>query len=179
MTDCSCGGNHTEAIDEEIVETEDVEIAAGLDEPVEVGKEEAVLKDMEATLMKLKEVINYLSEKEEEKMDHEDKKMDHKDEKMDHEKGEEEKAEHEDKEDEEEEEEEEEKMMDDKKPKKKDDIDELYKAVTTLKKHGIGVYTGRKATPAPATEAPTEEKTIDWMNVSKSWEELDELTGGN
>ena len=58
MTDCSCGGNHTEAIDEEIVETEDVEIAAGLDEPVEVGKEEAVLKDMEATLMKLKEVIN-------------------------------------------------------------------------------------------------------------------------
>ena len=57
MTDCSCGGNHTEAIDEEVVETEDVEIAAGLDEPVEVGKEEAVLKDMEATLMKLKEVI--------------------------------------------------------------------------------------------------------------------------
>jgi hypothetical protein len=85
MTDCSCGGNHTEAIDEEVVETEDVEIAAGLDEPVEVGKEEAVLKDMEATLKKLKEVINYLSEKEEEKMDHEEK--------MD-----EEKAEHEDEE---------------------------------------------------------------------------------
>ena len=173
MTDCSCGGNHTEAIDEEIVETEDVEIAAGLDEPVEVGKEEAVLKDMEATLMKLKEVINYLSEKEEEKMDHEDKKMDH-------EKAEdEEKGEHEEEEEDEEEEEEEEKMMDEKKPKKKDDIDDLYKAVTTLKKHGIGVYTGQKATPAPATEAPIEEKSIDWMNVSKSWEELDELTGGN
>ena len=171
MTDCTCSCEQTKSIDEEIVETEDVEIAAGLDEPVEVGKEEAVLKDMEATLMKLKEVINYLSEKEEEKMDHEDKKMDH------------EKAEHEDKEEEEEEdeeeEEEEEKMMDDKKPKKKDDIDDLYKAVTTLKKHGIGVYTGRKATPAPATEAPIEEKSIDWMNVSKSWEELDELTGGN
>ena len=104
-------------------------------------------------------------------MDHEDKKMDH------------EKAEHEDKEEEEdeeeEEEEEEEKMMDEKMPKKKDDIDDLYKAVTTLKKHGIGVYTGRKATPAPATEAPIEEKSIDWMNVSKSWEELDKLTGGN
>ena len=171
MTDCTCSGEQTKSIDEEIVETEDVEIAAGLDEPVEVGKEEAVLKDMEATLMKLKEVINYLSEKEEEKMDHEDKKMDH------------EKAEHEDKEEEEdeeeEEEEEEEKMMDEKMPKKKDDIDDLYKAVTTLKKHGIGVYTGRKATPAPATEAPIEEKSIDWMNVSKSWEELDKLTGGN
>ena len=77
MTDCTCSGEQTKSIDEEIVETEDVEIAAGLDEPVEVGKEEAVLKDMEATLMKLKEVINYLSEKEEEKMDHEDKKMDH------------------------------------------------------------------------------------------------------
>ena len=168
MTDCTCSGDHAKSIDEEIVETEDVEIAAGLDEPVEVGKEEAVLKDMEATLMKLKEVINYLSEKEEEKMDHEDKKMDH------------EKAEHEDKEeeeDEEEEEEEEEKMMDDKKPKKKDDIDELYKAVTTLKKHGIGVYTGQKATPAPTTEAPKEEKAIDWMNVTKSWAELEE--GGN
>ena len=169
MTDCTCSGEQTKSIDEEIVETEDVEIAAGLDEQVEVCKEEAVLKDMEATLMKLKEVINYLSEKEEEKMDHEDKKMDH------------EKAEHEDKEEEEdeeeEEEEEEEKMMDEKMPKKKDDIDDLYKAVTTLKKHGIGVYTGRKATPAPATEAPIEEKSIDWMNVTKSWAELEE--GGN
>ena len=171
MTDCTCSGDHAKSIDEEIVETEDVEIAAGLDEPVEVGKEEAVLKDMEATLMKLKEVINYLSEKEEEKMDHEDEKMDH--EKAEHE----EKGEHEDEEEDEEEEEEEEKMMDDKKPKKKDDIDELYKAVTTLKKHGIGVYTGQKATPAPATEAPKEEKAIDWMNVTKSWAELEE--GGN
>ena len=169
MTDCTCSGEQTKSIDEEIVESEDVEIVAGLDEPVEVDKEEAVLKDMESTLMKLKEVINYLSEKEEEKMDHEDKKMDH------------EKAEHEDKEEEEdeeeEEEEEEEKMMDEKMPKKKDDIDDLYKAVTTLKKHGIGVYTGQKATPAPTTEAPKEEKAIDWINVTKSWAELEE--GGN
>ena len=59
-------------------------------------------------------------------------------------------------------------------PKKKDDIDDLYKAVTTLKKHGIGVYTGQKATPAPTTEAPKEEKAIDWMNVTKSWAELEE-----
>ena len=170
MTDCSCGGNHTEAIDEEVVETEDVEIAAGLDEPVEVGKEEAVLKDMEETLMKLKEVINYLSEKEEEKMDEE---------KMDEEKMYGEEKDEEDEEDEEEEEEEEEKMMEEKKPKKKDDIDDLYKAVTTLKKHGIGVYTGQKATPAPTTEATIEEKTIDWNNLSKSWDELEDMVGGN
>ena len=166
MTDCSCGGNHTEAIDEEIVESEDVEITAGLDEPVEVGKEEAVLKDMEATLMKLKEVINYLSEKEEEKMEEE---------KMDEEKMHGEEKDEEDEEEEEEEEEEE--KMDEKMPKKKDDIDDLYKAVTTLKKHGIGVYTGQKAPPAPTTEAPKEEKAIDWMNVTKSWAELEE--GGN
>ena len=165
MTDCTCSGEQTKSIDEEIVETEDVEIAAGLDEPVEVGKEEAVLKDMEATLMKLKEVINYLSEKEEEKMDQEEK--------MDEEKAEDEEEE----EEEDEEEEEEEKMMEEKKPKKKDDIDDLYKAVTTLKKHGIGVYTGQKATPAPTTEAPKEEKAFDWNNVSKSWAELEE--GGN
>ena len=169
MTDCSCGGNHTEAIDEEVVETEDVEIAAGLDEPVEVGKEEAVLKDMEETLMKLKEVINYLSEKEEEKMDEE---------KMDEEKMYGEEKDEED-EEEKEEEEEEEKMMEEKKPKKKDDIDDLYKAVTTLKKHGIGVYTGQKATPAPTTEATIEEKTIDWNNLSKSWDELEDMVGGN
>tara|TARA_Y100001951_G_C11131495_1_gene178475 strand:- start:22 stop:531 length:510 start_codon:yes stop_codon:yes gene_type:complete len=169
MTDCSCGGNHTEAIDEEVVETEDVEIAAGLDEPVEVGKEEAVLKDMEETLMKLKEVINYLSEKEEEKMDEE---------KMDEEKMYGEEKDEED-EEEKEDEEEEEKMMEEKKPKKKDDIDDLYKAVTTLKKHGIGVYTGQKATPAPTTEATIEEKTIDWNNLSKSWDELEDMVGGN
>ena len=69
--------------------------------------------------------------------------------------------------------------MDDKKPKRKDDIDELYKAVTTLKKHGIGVYTGQKTTPAPTTEATIEEKTIDWNNLSKSWDELEDMVGGN
>ena len=94
--------------------------------------------------------------------------MDHEDKKMDHEKAEdEEKGEHEEEEEDEEEEEEEEKMMDEKKPKKKDDIDDLYEAVTTLKKHGIGVYTGQKTTPAPTTEATIEEKTIDWNNLSK------------
>ena len=67
MTDCACGGTHEKAVDEEIVETEDVELAAGLDEPVEVGKEEALMKDMEATLAKLKEVLAYLEGEMEEK----------------------------------------------------------------------------------------------------------------
>ena len=62
MTECTCGGNHAKSEDEEIVATEEVELAAGLDEPVKVGKEEALMKDMEATLAKLKEVLAYLED---------------------------------------------------------------------------------------------------------------------
>jgi hypothetical protein len=43
MTECSCGGNHAKSTDEEIVATEEVKIAAGLEEPVELGKEEALM----------------------------------------------------------------------------------------------------------------------------------------
>ena len=154
MTECTCGGTHGKAVDEEIVESEDVELAAGLDEPVEVGKEEALMKDMEATLAKLKEVLAYLEEMGEEKAEEDE--------------------EEEEEEPEEEAEEEEEKMEEE---EKSDTIDDLHKAVTTLKKHGIGVYTGKKATPAPKVDAPKAE-TIDWNNVEKSWDELDEIVGG-
>ena len=153
MTECTCGGTHAKAVDEELVETEDVELAAGLDEPVEVGKEEALMKDMEATLAKLKEVLAYLEDMGEEKAEDE----------------EEEEPEEEEEEEAEEEEEEEEKA---------DTVDELHKAVTTLKKHGIGVYTGKKTTPAPKNDTPKAE-TVDWMNVEKSWEELDKIVGEN
>ena len=149
MTECTCGGTHAKSVDEELVETEDVELAAGLDEPVEVGKEEALIKDMEATLAKLKEVLAYLEDMGEEKAE------------LDEEEEEEEPEE------EEEEEEEEEKA---------DTVDELHKAVTTLKKHGIGVYTGRKTTPAPKNDTPKAD-TIDWNNMEKSWEELAEIVG--
>ena len=145
MTECTCGGNHAKSEDEEIVESEDVELAAGLDEPVEVGKEEALMKDMEATLAKLKEVLSYLEDMGEEKAELDD------------------------------EEEEEEKMEEE---EKADTVDELHKAVTTLKKHGIGVYTGKKTTPAPKVDAPKAE-TIDWNNVDKSWNELEEIVGEN
>ena len=153
MTECTCGGNHAKSEDEEIVESEDVELAAGLDEPVEVGKEEALMKDMEATLAKLKEVLAYLEDMGEEKAELDDE-------------------EEEEEPEEDEEEEEEEKMEEE----KADTIDDLHKAVTTLKKHGIGVYTGKKATPAPKVDTPKAE-TIDWMNVEKSWDELAEIVG--
>jgi hypothetical protein len=152
MSECTCGGTVKEAIDEEIIETPDVEIAAGLDEPVEVDKEEELIKDMEATLAKLKEVLSYLEEMGEEK------------------------AELDEEEEEEEPEEEEEEM--DEEEEKSDTIDDLHKAVTTLKKHGIGVYTGKKTTPAPKIDTPKGE-VFDWNNVEKSWEELDEIVGEN
>ena len=153
MSECTCGGNHAKSVDEEIVESEDVELAAGLDEPVEVGKEEALMKDMEATLAKLKEVLAYLEDMGEEKAELDDE-------------------EEEEEPEEDEEEEEEEKMEEE----KADTIDDLHNAVTTLKKHGIGVYTGKKATPAPKVDTPKAE-TIDWMNVEKSWDELAEIVG--
>jgi len=153
MTECTCGGTHEKAVDEELVETEDVELAAGLDEPVEVGKEEALMKDMEATLAKLKEVLAYLEDMGEEKAE------------LDEEEEEEEEPEEEAEEEEEEEE-------------KADTVDELHKAVTTLKKHGIGVYTGKKTTPAPKIDTPKAE-SFDWNNVSKTWEELEEIIGDN
>ena len=151
MTDCACGGTHEKAVDEEIVETEDVELAAGLDEPVEVGKEEALMKDMEATLAKLKEVLAYLEDMGEEKAEDD-----------------------EEEEEEEEEEAEEEEAPAEEEEEKSDKIDELAKSLATLKKHGINVYTGKKATPAPAPKA-TEQASIDFLNVSKSLEEIDNM----
>jgi len=155
MTECTCGGNHAKSEDEEIVATEEVELAAGLDEPVEVGKEEALMKDMEATLAKLKEVLAYLEDM-----------------------GGEEKAEDEEEEEEPEEEAEEEEEAAEEEEEKSTKIDELAKSLATLKKHGINVYTGKKATPAPAPKAE-EQKEIDFLNVSKSLEEIDRMAGNN
>jgi len=155
MTECTCGSNHAKSEDEEIVATEEVELAAGLEEPVEVGKEEALMKDMEATLAKLKEVLAYLEDMGEEKAELDD----------------EEEEEEEEAEEEEAEEEEEAKMLEE---EKSDSIDDLAKSLATLKKHGINVYTGKKATPAPAPKAE-EVKEIDFLNVSKSLEEIDRM----
>ena len=59
---------------------------------------------------------------------------------------------------------------------KADTVDELHKAITTLKKHGVGVYTGKKTTPAPKIDTPKGE-VFDWNKVDKSWDELDEIVG--
>ena len=48
----------------------------------------------------------------------------------------------------------------------------------SLKKYGISVYAGRKTTPAPAIDTPKVE-SMDWNNVSKSWDELEEIIGDN
>ena len=48
----------------------------------------------------------------------------------------------------------------------------------SLKKYGISVYAGRKTTPAPAIDTPKVE-SMDWNNVSKSWDELEENIGDN
>jgi len=154
MTECTCGGNHAKSEDEEIVATEEVEIAAGLEEPVELGKEEALMKDMETTLAKLKEVLAYLEDMGEEKAEEDEE---------------------EEEEEPEEEEEEEEKMIEEEKEEEKSTkLDDLEKSLATLKKHGINVYTGKKATPAPAPKAE-EVAAIDFLNVSKSLEEIDNM----
>ena len=48
----------------------------------------------------------------------------------------------------------------------------------SLKKYGISVYAGRKTTPAPAIDTP-KATTMDWNNVSKTWDELEEIIGDN
>ena len=54
----------------------------------------------------------------------------------------------------------------------------LEVVMKSLKKYGISVYTGAKRTPAPAIDTPKAE-SFDWNNVSKSWEELEEIIGEN
>ena len=155
MSACSCEAS-PEAPTEEMVEAEKSE---ALEEPVmesDLDKADELYKDMEATLGKLKEIMAYLEEMKDEKMDHEEK------------------AEHEEEEEEEEEEDEEEKMD----HKKKDTIDELHKSLTTLKKYGINVYSGSRKTPAPKKiDTPAVTEKTDWFNFSKSLDEVAHMKG--
>ena len=151
----------------------EAEKSEALEEPVmesDIDKADELYKDMEATLGKLKEIMAYLEEMKDEKMDHEEKEEEEKaehEEKME----DEEKAEHE----EEEEEEDEEEKMD---HKKKDTIDELHKSLTTLKKYGINVYSGSRKTPAPKKiDTPAVTEKTDWFNFSKSLDEVAYMKG--
>jgi len=161
MSECTCGGSH-EAPTEEIVEAEKSE---ALDEPVEetsLDKHEELYKDMEQTLAKLKEVMAYLEEMAgEEKAEEDEEEAEPEEEAEEEEKAEEE--------EEEEAEEDEEKSVAEK-------ADDLHKSLTTLKKYGINIYAGKKATPAK-TDSPKVTKT-DFNNVEKSFEELEALYDG-
>ena len=159
MSECTCGAKQAESADEELVEAEKSE---ALEEPIveeDLDKQEELYKDMEATLAKLKEVMAYLEE-------------------MGGEEKQEEEEEPEEEEEEEEEPEEEEKADEDEEETVAEKAENLHKSISTLKKYGINVYTGRKATPAPRIDTPKAE-TFDWNNVSKSWDELDEIVGEN
>ena len=159
MSECTCGAKPTASTDE-VVEAEKSE---ALEEPIveeDLDKQEELYKDMEATLAKLKEVMAYLEE------------MGGGEEKQ------EEAPEEEEEEEEEEEPEEEEKADEDEEETLAEKAEDLHKSISTLKKYGINVYTGRKATPAPRIDTPKAE-SIDWNSVDKSWEELEENIGDN
>ena len=158
MSECTCGAKPTASTDE-VVEAEKSE---ALEEPIveeDLDKQEELYKDMEATLAKLKEVMAYLEE-------------------MGGEEKQEEEEEPEEEEEEEEEPEEEEKADEDEDETVAEKAENLHKSISTLKKYGINVYTGRKATPAPRINTPKAE-TFDWNSVDKSWDELDEIVGEN
>ena len=164
MSKCTCGDSHDAPADEEVVEAEKSE---ALEEPIaELDKHEELYKDMEATLGKLKEVMAYLEEmagEEKAEDDEEEEEEAPEEEEM------EEKAEEEEEEEEEEEAEDEEKSVAEK-------ADDIHKSITTLKKYGINIYAGKKATPAK-TDSPKVTK-IDFNNVEKSLDEIEALYDG-
>ena len=167
MSKCTCGDSHEAPADEEVVEAEKSE---ALEEPIaELDKHEELYKDMEQTLGKLKEVMAYL----EEMAAGEEKAEDEEEEEAPEEEEEEmeEKAEHEEEEEEEEEEaEDEEKSVAEK-------AEDLHKSITTLKKYGINVYSGRRKTPAPKSDTPAVNEKTDWFNFTKSLDEVAYMKG--
>ena len=75
-----------------------------------------------------------------------------------------------------EEEEEEEEEAEDEEKSVAEKAEDLHKSLTTLKKYGINIYAGKKATPAK-TDSPKVTK-IDFNNVEKSLEEIEALYDG-
>ena len=168
MSKCTCGDSHAAPADEEVVEAEKSE---ALEEPIaELDKHEELYKDMEATLGKLKEVMAYLEEMAGEEKAEDEEEEEEAPEEAEPEAEAEEKAEEDEDEEEEEEAEDEEKSVAEK-------AEDLHKSLTTLKKYGINIYSGRKATPSPKTDSPKVTK-IDFNNVEKSFEELEALYDG-
>ena len=167
MSKCTCGDSHDAPADEEVVEAEKSE---ALDEPIaELDKHEELYKDMEAPLGKLKEVMAYLEEMAgEEKADEEEEE----EEAPEEEEEMEEKAEEEELEEEEEEEE-----AEDEEKSVAEKAEDLHKSITTLKKYGINVYSGRRKTPAPKSDTPAVNEKTDWFNFTKSLDEVAYMKG--
>jgi len=165
MSKCTCGDSHDAPADEKVVEAEKSE---ALDEPIaELDKHEELYKDMEATLGKLKEVMAYLEE-----MAGEEKAEDEEEE----EEAPEEEEEMEEKAEEPEEEEEEEEEAEDEEKSVAEKAEDLHKSITTLKKYGINIYSGRRKTPAPKADTPAVNKP-NWFNFSKSLDEIAVMEG--
>ena len=168
MSKCTCGDSHEAPADEEVVEAEKSE---ALEEPIaELDKHEELYKDMEQTLGKLKEVMAYLEEMAgEEKAEHEEEEEEEAPEEEEEKMEEEEKAEHEEEEEEEEAEDEEKSVA--------EKAEDLHKSITTLKKYGINVYSGRRKPPAPKSDTPAVNEKTDWFNFSKSLDEVAYMKG--
>ena len=49
---------------------------------------------------------------------------------------------------------------------------DVGKALKTLKKHGVNVYAGAKNTPAPKRRVAKKPEQMNWLNFSKSVEEI-------
>ena len=156
--DCDCSTEKAEETTEEVkseevtVEVVSPEELPDIVEEAEKGEHEEEEKDEHYDMKSMAEEIKALHEKVEELRKPKDE------EKEEDEKEEDEKMDHED--------------------KKKESEPSLEVVMKSLKKYGISVYTGSKATPAPVTDAPKVE-SFDWNNVSKSWDELEEIVGEN
>jgi archaellum component FlaD/FlaE len=75
-----------------------------------------------------------------------------------------------------EEEEEEEEEAEDEEKSVAEKAEDLHKSITTLKKYGINIYSGRRKTPAPKADTPAVNKP-DWFNFSKSLDEIAVMEG--
>ena len=89
----------------------------------------------------------------------------------------EEEEEMEEKAEEEELEEEEEEEAEDEEKSVAEKAEDLHKSITTLKKYGINVYSGRRKTPAPKSDTPAVNEKTDWFNFTKSLDEVAYMKG--
>ena len=64
------------------------------------------------------------------------------------------------------------KYLDENDKQASEEVTEVGKALATLKKNGVNVYAGKKATPAPRRVAAKKPQQTNWMNFSKSIDDI-------